>query len=178
MRVISGKTRGTKLNYPDDEITRPTSSRAKEGIFSSIQFDIDGKSVLDLYAGSGALGIEALSRGAKNAVFIEKNERAVKVIEENLKKVKFYDNSLVIREDVLSYLKKMYKTFDIVFMDPPYGKGLTSKTLKLLDGVLNDEAIILCELDRNDKEPQMPEFLELVKTYKYGRVKIIKYKKR
>lgn len=178
MRIISGESGGIKLTYPEDENIRPTSSRAKEGIFSSIQFEIEGKTVLDLYAGSGALGIEALSRGAKNAVFIDKNDRAVKVIEENLKRANYYEKALVIKEDALSYLKKLYKTFDLVFIDPPYSKGILQKTLNLLEQNLNDNAYIFCELDKIDNEPETPEFLEKIKTYKYGKAKIIKYKKR
>ena len=106
MRVITGKARGVQLKTPDGMQTRPTADRVKEALFSIIQFDVPGASVLDLFGGTGQLGIEALSRGAKRAVFVDEREDACKLIKENLKRTKLDDSASVIRSDYLSYLKK------------------------------------------------------------------------
>ena len=120
MRVISGKARGVQLKTPDGMTTRPTADRVKEALFSIIQFDIPTAKVLDLFGGTGQLGIEALSRGAKSAVFVDAGEPACRLIKENLRRTKLEADATVIRSDYLAYLKRCKEKFDIIFLDPPF----------------------------------------------------------
>ena len=122
MRVITGKARGVALKTPDGMATRPTTDRVKEAMFSIIQFDIPGAKVLDLFGGTGQLGIEALSREAKSAVFVDEREEACKLIRENLKRTKLEKDARVIRSDYANYLKNCTEQFDIIFLDPPYAE--------------------------------------------------------
>ena len=119
MRVVSGTARGTALKTPDGMATRPTTDRVKEAMFSIIQFDLPGAKVLDLFGGSGQLGIEALSRGAKSAVFVDFAPAACKLMEENLKRTKLQEKGRVVRSDYLSYLKNCREKFDIILLDFP-----------------------------------------------------------
>ena len=122
MRVITGSARGMALKAPKGMDTRPTMDQVKEGIFSAIQFEVEGRRVLDLFAGSGQMGIEALSRGAKSAVFVDMREDACKVVRENLAKTRLEQNARVVRADYLSYLVSARETFDLIFLDPPYAE--------------------------------------------------------
>ena len=119
MRVITGKARGVQLKTPDGMLTRPTTDRFKEALFSIINFDIPGANVLDLFGGTGQLGIEALSRGAKSATFVDAREDACKLIKENLRRTKLEADAKVLRSDYLDYLKRCRDPFDIIFLDPP-----------------------------------------------------------
>ena len=122
MRVITGKARGVQLKTPDGMLTRPTTDRVKEALFSVIQFDIPGARVLDLFGGTGQLGIEALSRGAKSAVFVDAREDACKLIRENLKRTRLQEDARVVRSDYLDYLSRCREQYDIIFLDPPYAE--------------------------------------------------------
>ena len=122
MRVISGTAKGVSLKTPDGLSTRPTADRVKEALFSIIQFEIPGAKVLDLFGGSGQLGIEALSRGCKSAVFVDHSPVACKLIEENLKRTKLQEQGRVVRSDYLSYLKNCKEKYDIIVLDPPYAE--------------------------------------------------------
>ena len=132
MRVITGKARGVQLKTPDGMTTRPTADRVKEALFSIIQFEIPGAKVLDLFGGTGQLGIEALSRGAKSAVFVDAGEPACRLIRENLRRTKLESDAKVVRSDYLEYLKRSRDTFNIIFLDPPYAAGLVPPCLALL----------------------------------------------
>ena len=123
MRIITGSARGTKLESPAGETTRPTSDRVKEAVFSVLQFDIEGSAVLDLFAGSGQMGIEALSRGASEAVFVDNRRESVEIIKRNLASVKL-DHGRVVQSDSISFLNSNRTEFDFMFLDPPYGTGL------------------------------------------------------
>lgn len=152
MRVISGTARGTKIYTIESTSTRPTLDRVKESLFNIIQNRIKNSTVLDLFAGSGALGIEALSRGASKAVFCDLNNNAVKVINQNLQKTNLKDSSIVLNMDYKKCLKKMYNDllkFDIVFLDPPYRFDLAVKAIdQILDlGILNYNGLIIVETD-------------------------------
>ncbi len=172
MRVISGKVRGLKLDCPQGIETRPTLDRVKEAVFSMLLPYIVDSSVLDLYAGSGALGIEALSRGADSAVFIDDNEAACNCIESNLSKSKFDVQSKVIKTSVENFLKSTDKKFDIIFLDPPYSKNMYSKALKLIRdyNVLSANGIILVEWDYEIGFTKDLSDFVVVKEKKYGRV--------
>ena len=119
MRVITGKARGVQLKTPEGMLTRPTADRVKEALFSIINFDIPGANVLDLFGGTGQLGIEALSRGAKRSVFVDAREEACQLIRENLRRTKLAQDGTVIRSDYMDYVNRCRETFSIIFLDPP-----------------------------------------------------------
>ena len=153
MRVITGKAKGVRLDAPAGEETRPTAERAKEAMFSMIQFEIEGRRVLDLFAGSGQLGIEAVSRGAKSAVFVDRSRAAVAVIRKNLEKAKLTGEATVLNTDHTSFLRHPHgETFDLVLLDPPYALGAIPTVLRELvrRGLLLPGALILCESGSDD----------------------------
>lgn len=175
MRIITGKARGIKLNTLEGENTRPTSERAKEAIFSMIQFDIEGREVLDLFAGSGQMGLEAVSRGAQSATFIEKSKDAAKIITQNIEKTKLSPFCRLLNSDVNDFIRVMRgkKQYDVVFIDPPYALRAVAPTLKaLLDGnVLKPTSIIVCESEEADifeNDTTLGEKFEIIKKAKYG----------
>lgn len=122
MRVIAGEFRSRILQAPDSDLTRPTTDRARESLFNVLQhlLDFDGIAVLDLFAGSGALAIEAISRGAGSAVFVEKNKKAVEAIRQNIRSLKIEDQTHVVQSDALAFLSTTEQQFDLLFADPPY----------------------------------------------------------
>lgn len=174
MRVISGKVRGLKLDSPQGIETRPTLDRVKEAVFSMLLPYIVDSSVLDLYAGSGALGIEALSRGADNAVFIDNSEAACNCIKSNLSKSKLDVQSIVLKTPAELFLKSTDRKFDIIFLDPPYSKNMYSNALKLIRDykVLSDNGIILVEWDYEIGFTKDLSDFVVIKEKKYGRVGI------
>ncbi len=149
LRIISGSKRGMNLQTPEGLGTRPTSDRIKETLFNMISFDIPGCRFLDLFSGSGQMGIEALSRGASEAVFVEKDKSAISCIENNLSKAKFTDEATLYKEDVFSALNKLNgsEEFDFVFMDPPYNKLIEKQVLESLanKSYISNETIIIVE---------------------------------
>ena len=153
MRIITGKARGVHLVSLEGEATRPTTERVKEAVFSMIQFDIEGRSVLDLFSGSGQLGLEALSRGAAHAVMTDKSKDAVRVIKTNAEKTKLAAYCDIYNCDYKEYIaKNRGKKFDIVFLDPPYAQNLCASVLKLLldADMLKSTTIIVCETGNED----------------------------
>lgn len=176
MRVITGTAKGRRLITLEGEDIRPTSDKVKGAVFNSIQFDIEGRTVLDLFAGSGSLGIEALSRGAKKAVFIDLSRDAIRVINENLEHCKLKDDAVVFNGDSLSYLKTTRERFDIVFIDPPYNKQLTQKALPLVTKVLNDGGIIVCETAFDEELPEQIGNYAVVKSDKYSKTRLTIYR--
>lgn len=179
MRVITGTARGVRLLTPEGEQTRPTTDRVKEALFNIIQFDIEGRSVLDLFAGTGQLGIEALSRGAKDAVFVDNRSDAVKLIKENLRKTKFQDRAAVVTADYASYLQTAKQRFDLVFLDPPYAESFLENALKrisLID-IVKDGGIIICERPVEKELSEELSGYERSKDYRYGKTIITLYRK-
>ena len=178
MNIITGTARGTNLKTLEGEATRPTLQRAKEVIFSAIQFDIEGRRVLDLFAGSGQLGLEALSRGAEKCVFVDKSPDAFEIIKANAQKTHLYKNCRIVSSDYAEYLlsaKRSGAIFDIVFLDPPYDSGFLYPALKALcvNGLLSDTALVLAEWEKDsllEENPQLNEMYELLKLYKSGRI--------
>lgn len=169
MRVITGTLKGKRLKTLDGLETRPTQDRIKEAIFSIIQFDIPGATVLDLFAGSGQLGIEALSRGAKQCVFVDKSKEACAVIKENIDTCKLGLTSRVVNSDVFGYLRTAPKGFDIVIMDPPYELGMVIKALGLLESKMSESGIIVCEHEAALELPESIDNLRIKKRYGYGK---------
>lgn len=156
MRVISGKSRGCKLKAPEGLSTRPTTDRIKESLFNILAPDIYDCRFLDIFSGSGAIAIEALSRGAKEAVLIDSSDKAMAVIRENLTHTKLSDNAETMKSDVFSALKTLSsngRRFDIIFMDPPYAAGLYKKTLETIVqyNILADDGYIVAEQSSDDE---------------------------
>ena len=135
MRVITGSARGVRLLTPDGLNTRPTSDRVKEGLFSVIQFEIEGRRILDLFAGTGQLGIEALSRGASSAVFVDQSPAAVKLVKENLRRAGMEKVGRVFQSDYEYFLKNCRESFDIIFLDPPYAEKFLENALKTISEI-------------------------------------------
>ena len=179
MRVISGKARGINLKTPDGLLTRPTIDRVKEALFSIINFDIPASNVLDLFGGTGQLGIEALSRGAKSAVFVDQREDACKLIKENLRRTKLEQDAKVVRMDYLDYLKRCREKFDIIFLDPPYAEVFLENALKCITeiDILQSGGIIVAERPLGKDLPWDFEGYTRSKDYKYGKVLLTIYRK-
>ena len=182
MRIITGSARGMTLETIEgEEITRPTSSRVKEGMFSAIQFEIAAKRVLDLFAGSGQLALEALSRGAESAVIIDESEKAVEIIKKNAKKTNLMKQCRIARQDYSEYLKsaKGREQFGIIFLDPPYSKDMPGEILKKVAraDILADDGIVVCETDKDNMDGDIYNF-EFVKKYKYGSTFVTIFRKK
>ena len=179
MRVISGKARGVNLKTPEGLLTRPTIDRVKEALFSIINFDIPTSNVLDLFGGTGQLGIEALSRGAKSAVFVDQREDACKLIKENLRLTKLEQDAKVVRMDYLDYLKRCREKFDIIFLDPPYAEVFLENALKCITeiDILQSGGIIVAERPLGKDLPWDFEGYTRSKDYKYGKVLLTIYRK-
>ena len=176
MRVITGKARGRKLATPANNDIRPTTDNVKESIFNIIQFDIEGRRVLDLFAGTGQLGIECLSRVAESVVFIDQSRESVKLVKDNLKTCGLIGT--VMQMDAVSFLNGCGK-FDLIFIDPPYDSPLYEKVLETVNSVdiLSDGGIIICEASRDRQLPELEAPYKKVREYIYGKVKLCKYTK-
>lgn len=177
MRVITGTARGTRLTtVAGNDIVRPTPEKIKEAIFSAIQFDIEGRRVLDLFAGCGQLGIEALSRGAESAVFVDTSEISLNVVKENLKATRLDEKAITVRSDYETYLARCNDTFDIAFLDPPYKAGFLNKALGLTAKVMSSYGIIICEHPTDIELPQTVDGFKIAKNYKFGNIIVTLYR--
>ena len=175
MRIITGRARGVKLDTLAGENTRPTSERAKEAVFSMLQFDIEGRRVLDIYAGSGQMGLEAVSRGAQSATFVDSSRAAVEIIKRNAEKTRLADFCRVLCANAEDFIRtaRGRECFDIVFIDPPYALRAAALTAGALleAGMLKPSAIIVCESEEADifeSAPQLRAKFEVMKNAKYG----------
>ena len=179
MRVISGKARGVALKTPDGQLTRPTADRVKEALFSILQFDLPGTTVLDLFGGTGQLGIEAISRGSKYVDFVDQSDNACKLIRENLKRTKFENFASVHRVDYVSYLRNCKKKYDIVLLDPPYAENFIENSLKLITeiDILQSGAIIVTERPMGKELNFDFNGFARSKDYKYGNTLITLFRK-
>ena len=174
MRVITGTARGRRLKELEGMETRPTTDRVKEGLFSAIQFEIEGRRVLDLFAGTGQLGIECLSRGAASAVFVDRRADAVKLIRENLKLTALSDRARVVAGDSMEFLQSLKERFDIVLLDPPYAAGLLEPALTRLTAfdILNPHGIIVAEHPADRRLPPPAAPYRVRRTYRYGKIAV------
>ena len=179
MRVITGKARGVTLKTPDGLQTRPTTDRVKEALFSVIQFDIPGANVLDLFGGTGQLGIEALSRGAKQAVFVDESDKACRLIRENLKRTKLEQQGSVLRSDYMSYLARCNEKFNLIFLDPPYAEVFLENALKRITeiDILQSGGIIVTERPLGKELFFEFQGYTRSKDYKYGNTLVTLYRK-
>lgn len=170
MRVITGIARGKRLLSPEGYDIRPTSDKVKESVFSAIQFDIEDAKVLDLFAGSGQLGIEALSRGAQSAVFVDKSNAAINVVKQNVASTGFENSSTMVLADYSTFLARNNTKFDIAFLDPPYQLGILQDALTKTANAMNDSGIIVCEHPLDVVlEEDIGQFI-LYRKYKYSKI--------
>lgn len=179
MRVITGKARGVVLKTPDGMATRPTADRVKEALFNIIQFEVPAAKVLDLFGGTGQLGIEALSRDAKSATFVDERQDACRLIKENLKRTKLESQGRVVRSDYLAFLKTCREKFNIILLDPPYAEVFLENALKMITeiDILETSGIIVAERPVGKDLPwDFPGYVRS-RDYKYGRTLITIYRK-
>ena len=179
MRVITGSARGITLKTPEGMVTRPTTDRVKEAMFSIIHFEIPGADVLDLFGGTGQLGIEALSRGAKSAVFVDAGEPACRLIRENLKRTRLEAQARVVRSDYLAYLERTKEQFDIILLDPPYAEVFLESAIKKITeiDILRQDGIIVAERPLGKELPWEFPGYNRSKDYKYGNTLLTIYRK-
>lgn len=176
MRVITGTARGRKLKTLEGNDVRPTTDRVKEAIFSTIQFEVQGAKVLDLFAGSGQMGIEALSRGAKLAVFVDHSKRSLEVVRENLKSTGLAVGSRVVTMDYKAFLAGCHDRFDIAILDPPYLQGILQEALPLVAERMESSGVILCEHPKGEELPETVVDFKKVKQYNYGKIVVTAYR--
>lgn len=177
MRVISGTARGTKLESLEGLSTRPTIDRVKEGIFSSIQFSVPGARVLDLFAGSGQMGIECLSRGAARGVFVDSNRDAVNIVIRNVKACSLFDKARVVNMSAQDFLRTTKDEFDLVFLDPPYSMGILDEIMEKVYQITAPGGIIMAESELGwSLKKEIPGLVQK-KQYKYGKVLVTKFVK-
>ena len=178
MRVIAGEARGRRLEaLPGTDVTRPTLDQVKEAMFSIVQFDLPGARVLDLFAGSGQLGIEALSRGAAGCVFLDRDRRAVELIAQNCRAAGVFDRARVAQGEAESFLCATKDLFHIVLLDPPYHKGTLAAILPAVAKVTAPGGTVLCESELAADLPDECGGLLKKKQYRYGTVLVTRYEK-
>jgi 16S rRNA (guanine(966)-N(2))-methyltransferase RsmD len=175
MRIISGSLRGKSLLSPDCDKTRPTSEKVKEALFSSVQFELSGAVCLDLFAGSGQLGLEALSRGAKFCYFVECDRENAEVIKANISKCNLEEKSSLKIQDARTFCRKIDVDFDMIFLDPPYKLGLLTEVLPNLSERIRPHGKIICEHESSLNLPEEIGNAKIHKTYKYGIVNVTTY---
>ena len=176
MRVITGISRGRKLVTPPGDDVRPTTDSVKESVFSIIQFSVEGRTFLDAFAGSGQMGIEALSRGARSAVFLDSSKKAIAVIERNLKVTNLQQFATVICADSVAYLKNTTREFDVAFLDPPYNRGILQEIMPIIAQRMKKTGVIICESALNDKILQKYYKFTLDRERTYGKIRISTYR--
>ena len=177
MRVITGTARGKRLVTPEGMDVRPTPEKVKEGLFSAIQFDIEGRRVLDLFAGSGQLGIEALSRGAQSAVLVDSSAASLRFAKRNVESCGFEEKAKLVQSDYASFCAMSRDTFDIVFLDPPYNAGLLMPALKAVLPLVSDYGFIVCEHPPEVIPQESIGGFAVWRTYRYGKVWLTVYRK-
>lgn len=176
MRVITGSARGRRLETLEGEDVRPTTDRIKEAVFSVIQFETEGRAFLDLFSGSGQMGIEALSRGAKAAYFVDSSKKSVETVKRNLKTTKLEADAKVFQMDFHSFLSMNSQRFDIAFLDPPYKTGMLQDALSLVHEHMNETGVIIAENPLNEEILSNYGEFVLDRQYRYGKIKITTFR--
>ena len=178
MRVIAGTARSVPLLSRDGLDTRPTTDRVKEAIFNIIQFEIEGRQILDLFGGSGQMAIEALSRGAERAVIVDQSKDSVSIIRQNLQKTKLTEKAEVVCADYMEYLNRCKKRFDLIFLDPPYREKFLENALNRISeiDILKSGGIIVCERPAEKALPDAYAAFRRVRDYRYGRTGVTVYR--
>ena len=180
MRVITGSARGRKLEAVPGKNTRPTTDRMKESIFNIIQFDLEGRTVLDLFCGTGQMGIEALSRGAARAVFVDMSAEAVRVARQNVEHTGLTERAQIVGGEAMQFLATASQWFDVIFLDPPYRTPLLAGALcKITEfDILNENGIIVCECEREERVPVLDAPYWPGKRYDYGNRSVVLFTRR
>ena len=180
MRVITGIARGRKLRSPDGYDVRPTTEVTKEAMFSILQFELEGARVLDLFAGTGQLGIEALSRGAKSSVFVDAGSEACRLVRENLQRTGLTSQAQVVQADYLQFLARCQGPFDIIFLDPPYAEVFLENALEKISeiDILGNRGIMVTERPVGKELAYHFPGLERSRDYKYGKTLITIFRKK
>jgi 16S rRNA (guanine(966)-N(2))-methyltransferase RsmD len=177
MRVITGTAKGKPLaTLPGEDVVRPTSQRVKEAMFSAIQFEVEGRNALDAFAGSGQLGIEALSRGAAFCVFVERDPKAAVVLGQNLERTKLSENARLLPGDALAFLRRAGESFGLIFLDPPYGAGLLQEAIPLAAERLAPGGLLLCEAPSAESLPERAGETVLWRSYRHGKTTVHLYR--
>ena len=174
MRIITGSARGRKLKEPKGMDTRPTTDKVKEGLFNIIQFELEGRRVLDLFAGTGQLGLEALSRGAEHCTFVDRRREAADLVKENVKLCRFEDRAQVVQEEAQWFLRSCGERFDVIFLDPPFRTDLLAQCLEEIArfDILREHGIIVCESGADQSVPALTSPYEAGREYRYGQIKL------
>lgn len=179
MRVITGTARGKRLKELPGMDTRPTTDRVKEGLFNIIQFDIEGRRVLDLFAGTGQLGIETLSRGAAHCDFVDSSPAAMKIVQENVKACGLTGRAQFHQKDFMPFLAGAAGKYDLIFLDPPYASGDLERALERIADIdiVSGNGIIICESPADHRLPALPSPYEKGRDYRYGKIKLTLYRR-
>ena len=179
MRVISGTARGRRLGELEGMETRPTTDRVKEALFNIVQFEIPGRKILDLFGGTGQLGIEALSRGAAHCTFVDQRSDVAALIRSNLKLTGLSAQSRVVQGDSLGFLQTCGEQFDVIFLDPPYRADLLERAVEAIAAfdILREHGIMVCESALDKALPTLNAPYERGKEYRYGKIKLTVYRK-
>lgn len=177
MRIITGSARGRRLLSPEGFDVRPTTDKVKESLFNILQFELEGREVLDLFAGSGQLGLEALSRGAKSAVFVDSSPRSLDIVKKNIRLTGMEAQASAVAGDAFSFLAVTDRKFDLVFLDPPYDHKLIDKAAALLPRVLKSTSVVVAESRFSEEVPERIGELAAERTYKYSAIKLTVYRK-
>ena len=175
MRIITGTARGRRLMTLQGDAVRPPPERVKEALFSMLQFQLEGRRVLDLFAGSGQIGLEALSRGAKEAVFVDASRESVSVVEKNIQSTGLSRGAKVVPMDSLLFLQRKNEPFDIAFLEPPYHTGLLQQALPLTAAVMNRGGVIIAEHPVDDEVPETLGDFVRGKERRYGKILLTVY---
>lgn len=180
MRVITGLAKGRRLEELPGLDTRPTASRVKEGLFSAIQFDIEGRRVLDLFAGTGQLGIECLSRGAVFCDFVDSAPAALNIVRRNVKTCGFEERCACHGKDFTAFLGRCREKYGLIFLDPPYASGNLERALDQITAIdiVTGNGIIVCESPVEHEMPELPQPYEKGGEYRYGKIKVTLYRRR
>jgi len=179
MRVITGTARGRRLGELKGQETRPTTGKVKEGVFSALQFDIEGRRVLDLFAGTGQMGIEALSRGAKSCVFVDRRRDACQLVGDNLAVCGFTAQGQVVCADAMGYLNALRTQFDLIFLDPPYADDTLERAIAHIArfDILAPYGIIVAECPADKALPSLSAPYRVHREYRYGKIKVTVYRR-
>lgn len=177
MRIITGAARGRRLIAPEGTDVRPTTEKVKESLFSILQFELEGRRVLDLFAGSGQLGLEALSRGAAEAVFVDRDKRSLEIVKKNIERTGLSANARAVLRDAIAFLETEPAPFDIVFMDPPYGQGLIDQAAAVLPRALKPTSVVVCETRADETLPEAIGPLSVDRVYRYSAIKLTVYRR-
>lgn len=176
MRVITGEARGRKLQAPEGFDVRPTTDKVKESLFNIIQFELEDRTFLDLFAGSGQIGIEALSRGARSAVFVDSSKKSLDIVKKNCESTGFLAKSKFFPGDAFSFIVSTSEKFDIAFLDPPYECNMCVKAFDNLECVMKESGTVICETKADENLPHGFGRFVLQKEYKYSQIKLSLYR--